>query len=42
MMKQDKFIWLKFKSQNVDKLMKNSKTRKIVEELNGKIFKVKL
>ena len=41
-MKEDKFIWLRFKAQDLSKLKKDSKVRKVVEEMNGNIFKVKV
>lgn len=41
-MKEDKFIWLRFKAKDLSKLKKDSKVRKVVEEMNGKIFKVKV
>ena len=41
-MKEDKFIWLRFKAKDPSKLKKDSKVRKVVEEMNGNIFKVKV
>ena len=41
MMKQDKFIWLRFKAKDLIKLKKDSKVRKVVEENNENIFEVR-
>ena len=41
-MKEDKFIWLRVKAKDLSKLKKDSKVRKVVEEMNGNIFKVKV